>query len=89
MEHSIYCVKLKKQAEGLETAPYPGPLGERIFNNVSQEAWDLWLKRQTMLINEYRLNMQDAEARRFLKEEMQKFLFEDGDQVPPGYKPIN
>ena len=73
----IYCQKLKKEAEGLDAPPYPGELGQRIFANISTEAWQLWISQQTMLINEYRLNLTEAEARKFLTQEMTKFLFGD------------
>ena len=71
----VNCVKLKKTAQGLERVPYPGELGAKIFDNVSKEAWDLWLKHQTMLINEYRLTPIEPKARKFLEEEMEKFFF--------------
>ena len=74
----VNCVKLKKTAEGLERVPYPGELGAKIFDNVSKEAWDLWLKHQTMLINEYRLTPIEPKARKFLEEEMEKFFFGEG-----------
>lgn len=72
----IQCIKLGREAEGLEKPPYPGPLGQKIFEQVSKEAWNLWLGQQTMLINEYRLNLMDPKSREFLAQEMQKFLFE-------------
>ena len=83
----VNCVKLKKTAEGLERVPYPGELGAKIFDNVSKEAWDLWLKHQTMLINEYRLTPIEPKARKFLEEEMEKFFFGDGSQAPQGFVP--
>jgi Fe-S cluster biosynthesis and repair protein YggX len=84
----IYCKKLAKEAEGLDFPPYPGELGKKIYESVSKEAWGLWLNHQTMLINEYRLNMLDAEARKFLSQEMQKFLFGEGSDKPAGFKPL-
>lgn len=87
MSRTIYCVKLKKEAEGLDFAPYPGDLGQTIFEKISKEAWQLWLKRQTMFINEYRLSLADPEARKFLKTEMEKFLFTDEESAPAGYIP--
>ena len=83
----IYCQKLKRDAEELDFQPYPGELGERIFNTISQEAWRMWLSHQTMLINEYRLNMLDTKAREFLKTEMENFFFGDGSKKPEGYTP--
>lgn len=83
----IFCYKLKKQAPGLAYVPFPGELGQRIYQEISQEAWQLWLQQQTMLINEYRLNMTDVSARTFLSTEMEKFLFGEGSEKPAGYKP--
>jgi Fe-S cluster biosynthesis and repair protein YggX len=87
MPRLIHCAKLDKEAEGLERAPYPGPLGEKIYANISAEAWQLWLAHQTMQINEYRLSMLDPKARDFLKLEMEKFLFGTGSTPPAGYIP--
>lgn len=72
----VFCVKLQKEAQGLARAPFPGELGQEIVENISQEAWQLWLGQQTILINEYRLNPMDAQARTFLQEQMREFLFE-------------
>jgi Fe-S cluster biosynthesis and repair protein YggX len=71
----IFCQKLKKEAEALDFAPMPGPLGEKLMNEISQEAWQMWVGQQTILINEYRLVLTDPKAREFLRTEMQKFLF--------------
>jgi Fe-S cluster biosynthesis and repair protein YggX len=81
----VNCVKLGREAEGLDRAPYPGPLGERIFENVSKEAWQQWLKHQTMLINEYRLSPIDPKSRTFLEGEMEKFFFGEGADTPPDF----
>ena len=89
MTRMVNCVKLGKEAEGLERQTYPGDLGKRIFDNVSKEAWNAWIKHQTMLINEYRLSPIDPEHRKFLETEMEKFFFSDetaakpDDYVPP------
>ncbi len=88
MTRLIDCVKLKKKAEALENQPYPGELGKRIYAEVSQEAWQMWLAHQTMLINEYRLSMLDPKAREFLAREMEMFFFESGGQKPAGFIPI-
>lgn len=88
MSHTIFCVKLQKEAEGLDFPPYPGALGEKIHNHISAQAWQMWLNHQTMLINEYRLSLLDAKAREFLLQEMQKFLFEGGSSKPVGYVPM-
>ena len=85
MPRTIYCSYLKREAEGLERVPYPGELGQRIFANISKEAWQMWLRHQTMLMNEYRLSPIEPKARKFLVEEMEKFLFGGGSQAPEGY----
>jgi Fe-S cluster biosynthesis and repair protein YggX len=72
-------VKLNCEAEGLDRAPYPGELGQRIFDNVSKEGWQLWMKQQTMLINEYRVNPLDPQSRKFIEEQMEKFFFGDDE----------
>ena len=87
MTKTVNCVKLNCEAKGLGKAPFPGKLGQRIFDNISQQAWDMWLNHQTMLINEYRLSMIEPKAREFLKEEMEKFFFGEGSQTPEGYTP--
>ena len=85
MTRLVQCVKLGREAEGLDFAPLPGEAGQRIFENVSKQAWQEWLAHQTMLINENRLNIRDAEARRFLTAEMEKQLFGGGSDKPAGY----
>ncbi len=85
MANTVHCVKLGKEAEGLERAPYPGELGKRILANVSKEAWQQWLAHQTMLINENRLVPIEPKARAFLEGEMEKFFFGDGSAPPAGY----
>lgn len=87
MTRMVKCVKLGKEAEGLDYPTYPGELGKRIFENVSKQAWQMWLGHQTMLMNEYRLNPLDPKARKFLQEEMEKFFFGTGSKPPGGYVP--
>jgi len=87
MSRMVQCTKLGKEAEGLNRAPYPGDLGQRIFDNISQEAWQLWIKHQTILINENRLSPIDPKHRAFLEEQMQKFLFEGGGDMPEAFVP--
>ena len=82
MSRKVNCIKLGKEADGLKTLPYPGELGKRIYEQVSQEAWQMWLGHQTMLINEYRLTPIEPEARKFLEEEMEKYFFGDGSEKP-------
>jgi len=77
MTRQVYCLKLKCEAEGLERPPYPGELGQRIYENISKAAWDDWLGHQTMLINEYRLSVIEPQARKFLEKEMREFLVLD------------
>jgi len=81
----IFCSYLQREAEGLDRVPYPGELGQRIYENISKEAWQQWVRHQTMLLNEYRLSPIDPKARKFLVEEMEKFLFGGGAQKPEGY----
>lgn len=78
MTRLVMCKKLHEELPALEIMPYPGELGKRIVDSISKQAWEMWLKHQTMLINEYRLNSLDPKAREMLKSEMQTFLF--GDQ---------
>ena len=87
MGEMVQCVKLKKQAEGLDRVPYPGELGQRILKNVSKEAWQMWFQQQTMLINEYRLSPVDPKAKKFLEEEMEKFFFSDDPGAPVNFTP--
>ena len=87
MSRQVHCVRLNKEAEGLERIPYPGELGQRIFENVSKEAWQMWLQQQTMLINEYRLSPIEPKSREFLEAEMEKFFFGEGSQPPKEFLP--
>ena len=87
MSRMVQCVKLGKESEGLERIPYPGELGQRIFDNISKETWQQWLGQQTMLINEYRLTPFEPKARKFLEEEMEKFLFGEGSTAPADFVP--
>ncbi len=87
MTRTVNCAKLGKEAEGLERPTYPGELGQRIYEHISKEAWQLWLRHQTMLINEYRLSAVDPKAREFLAKEMEKFLFGEGSEKPEGFRP--
>jgi len=87
MSRPVQCSKLHREAEGLDRQPYPGDLGRRIFDHVSKQAWQDWLGQQTILINEYRLSPMDPKARRFLEEQMEKFFFGDGSDLPSEYRP--
>ena len=83
MARMVHCVKLGKEAEGLDYAP----LGKKVYDNVSKEAWDEWIKLQTMMVNEYQFNLADAKVRKHLLEQMQKYLFGDGVENVPNYTP--
>jgi Fe-S cluster biosynthesis and repair protein YggX len=87
MLRTVNCVYLKKEAEGLEYAPYPGELGKRIYASVSKEAWQSWMQHQTMLVNENRLNLADQRARQYLARQMELYLFGEGAEQPAGYVP--
>lgn len=82
MSRTVKCVLLGVEAEGLDRPPYPGELGQRIYENVSKEGWQRWVKHQTMLINEYRLSPIEPKARKFLVAEMEKFFFGGGSDKP-------
>ena len=87
MARTVQCSYLKKEAEGLDFAPYPGELGKRIYDNISKEAWAGWLRHQTMLVNENRLNLADARARQYLARQMENYFFGGGAEQPTGYVP--
>jgi len=81
----VKCVLLGTEAEGLDRPPYPGALGQRVYEQVSREGWKRWLAHQTMLINEYRLTTYEPKARKLLEAEMEKFFFGGGSEKPEGY----
>ncbi len=87
MSRMVNCVKLGKEAEGLDMLTYPGDLGQRIFDSISKEAWQSWVNHQTMLMNEYRLSPINPKDRKFLEEEMEKFLFGDGPSAVDNFVP--
>ena len=87
MERTVKCVKLGREADGLDFPPYPGELGKRIYENVSKEAWAAWLKHQTMLINENRLTMADPSARKYLAEQVEAYFFGAGVDAVSGFVP--
>ena len=87
MPRTVQCVHLKKEADGLDFVPYPGELGKRLYANVSKEAWALWLKHQTMIVNENRLNLADQRARQYLARQMERYFFGEGVDQPAGYVP--
>ena len=87
MTRMVNCIKLGREAEGLDVPPMPGELGKKLYDSVSKEAWQAWLKLQTMLINENRLNLADPRARQYLARQMEKYFFGEGAEMPQGYVP--
>ena len=83
----VFCVKLQKELAGLDEAPFDNPLGQRIYERVSREAWAQWLERMKMIVNEYRLQLGTPEAQEFLLQQMQEYFFGEGAGLPPGYIP--
>jgi Fe-S cluster biosynthesis and repair protein YggX len=81
----VMCVKLGREAEGMKWKPFPDELGQRIFDNVSQEAWKMWLEHSKMLINEYRLDLMTPRAQQILREQAEQYFFGQGAQLPPDY----
>lgn len=87
MSRTVFCQKEQRDTEGLDFVPYPGELGQRIFNHIGKQAWAGWLAHQTMLINENRLSPRNPEHRKFLEAELVKFLFDGGADAPAGFVP--
>ena len=87
MSRTVFCQKLQKEADGLDFQLYPGELGKKIFDNISKEAWAQWQQKQTMLINEKKLNLMEPQSRAFLEEQMQAYLFEGKEPDIEGYVP--
>jgi Fe-S cluster biosynthesis and repair protein YggX len=87
MSRTVNCVKLGREAEGMDFPPLPGALGKKVFDNVSKEAWQAWVKHQTMLINENRLSLADPRARQYLQQQLENYFFGDGAEMPAGFVP--
>ncbi len=87
MARMVHCIKLGREAEGLDFPPVPGEMGKKLWENVSKEAWAAWQKHQTMLVNENRLNLADARARKYLMTQMEKYFFGEGADQVSGYVP--
>ncbi len=87
MARTVHCVKLGREADGLDFPPYPGELGKKVYEGVSKEAWQMWLGHQTLLINENRLSPMDPNARKYLEQQMEAFFFGEGAEMPAGYVP--
>jgi Fe-S cluster biosynthesis and repair protein YggX len=83
----VNCVKLGREASALDRPPFPGELGQRVFENVSKEGWQLWKEQQVLLVNHYGLNLADPEAQKFLMQQMEEFFFGEGAQMPEGWTP--
>ncbi len=84
--HKVFCVKLKREMEGLSEVPFEGhPLGQRIYDNVSKQAWGMWVEHMKMLMNEYRLNLGTQQAQEFLLQQMEQYFFGEGSAPPPEY----
>ena len=88
MNRTVFCSRLNKEAEGLDSPVYPGEIGKRIFETVSKEAWLQWQCKQTMLINEKKLSMMNSAHRKLIEKAMEKFLLEGRDVDIEGYVPL-
>ncbi len=86
-QRMVKCVKLQKELPGLEEPPWSGELGQRIYDNVSEQAWEMWLEQLKMVLNEYRLNPATREAQEIIESQMEAFFFGEGAALPPGYVP--
>ena len=87
MARMVSCIKLEREAEGLDFPPYPGPIGQRLFETVSKQAWKAWLEHQKMLVNENRLTLSDPKARKYLLDQMERYFFGEGADAAQGYVP--
>ena len=88
MARTVFCNKFQRELPGLEQQPIPGPLGERIYNEISAQAWEMWREHQTIMINHYALNPADPNDRKVLREQMEEFFFGEGAQMPEGWEPV-
>jgi Fe-S cluster biosynthesis and repair protein YggX len=84
---TVFCVKFQREMPGLDESPFDNELGQRIYENVSKEAWKLWLEQMKMIMNEYRLNLGTAESQEFLLKQMEQYFFGEGAALPPGFVP--
>ena len=87
MARTVHCVKFNKEMEGLEKPPLKGPVGQRVFENVSKEAWRLWLEHSKMLVNEYRIDLISPAGQKMWMDELEKYFFGEGSQLPPDFNP--
>ena len=87
-KRTVFCVKFQREMEGLDEVPFEGhPLGQKIYENVSKAAWNMWLEHMKILMNEYRLNLGTPEAQEFLLKQMEEYFFGEGAALPPNYVP--
>jgi Fe-S cluster biosynthesis and repair protein YggX len=84
---TVFCVKFQREMPGLDEAPFDNEMGQRVYENVSKQAWKMWLEQMKMIMNEYRLNLGTAEAQEFLLKQMDQYFFGEGAALPPGYVP--
>jgi len=87
MAHDVFCVKLKKELPGLDEPPFDNDLGRKIYDNVSKPAWQMWTEHCKMLLNEYRLQPWTPQAQEFLVEQMDRYFFGEGSELPKEYVP--
>jgi Fe-S cluster biosynthesis and repair protein YggX len=85
--HMVNCVKFGRKMEGLDRVPWKGPLGQRLYENVSKEAWKLWIEHSKMVMNEYRLNPLDPQSQKVMEEQLEQFFFGEGAKLPEGFVP--
>ena len=84
----VFCLKFQREMEGLDEVPFEGhPLGQKIYDNISKEAWKMWVEHMKMLMNEYRLNLGTKQAQEFLIQQMENYFFGEGAALPPDYQP--
>ncbi len=81
----VKCVKLGRELPGLDRVPWKGEIGKRVYENVSKEAWAMWVNHSKMLLNEFRLNPLDPNAQKIMEEQMEQFFFGEGSKLPEGY----
>ena len=86
-QRMVHCVKFQRELPGLDEPPFDNELGRRIYDNVSKDAWKMWLEHLKMIVNEYRLNLVDREAQQIVREQMEQYFFGEGAALPPGYVP--
>lgn len=87
MADTVFCVKTQKEGERLDRVPFPNALGQRIYESVSKEGWQLWIAHSTMLVNEYRIDVSSRQGTEFLLKQAEEFFFGEGSELPPDFKP--